>query len=149
MKKEVALAIITGLIVGLLVSFGLYQARRIYLPTPEIESNQTEIVPELPVSENAGHMIEIASPADFSLTDTSSITISGTTTPDSYIAAVSSTSEVVGQANATGDFTLPYTLIEGVNIITLTAIGPTGEQADTDLTITYIVESNVEAADEN
>lgn len=151
MKKEVFLAIITGLVVGSIISFAIYQARNYYLG----DQNGPDIRVETPTNDISEpenqHSIEILSPLDFSLSDTNRVSISGTTSPNSYMSAVSEISESIFLADSNGNFSLDFVLAEGVNIITLTAITYENEeanQAEVDLTVTYLTESETEVADE-
>ncbi len=136
MKKEVLFAILIGFAIGLLITFGIYQAQKTYQraaqstspsPTPD---NQTT-----PFSSN----LEITFPQLESVTDQPTTTIKGITQPQYYITAVSNDYHTFSQADTNGNFSLEFNLEEGINIITLTSLEDQQPQDSTDLLITYTI----------
>ena len=143
MKSEVIIAIVIGFAIGLAITFGIYQAQKLYVSktvsAPEIAPSPTP-TPE-PIVE---HTLEISSPSNFELSDQDTITISGSTTANAYITLVSETLETTGQADSSGAFAIPIELAEGANLITITAINENGDTASQDITVSYIQEQTLQ-----
>lgn len=134
MKKEVIIAIIIGFIIGLIITYGIYRAQLAYQGNPTTESQQTS-----PQDDQSApsHGLNVTSPIDETVISSESVTISGATTANSYITAVTADSEEFTQADSSGNFSLTYELQAGANLISLTTISPQGETATTDLTLIY------------
>lgn len=148
MKKEVFIAIATGLILGLVISLAIYQARQMY--TADANSEATiEVLPPATPTPELGHQLEIIEPSNFTLAETDTLTISGNTTPDSYVTMVSDTFEGFVQAGPGGEFNLDFPLETGVNIITITSIDQEGYQASGDITITYLIDETTQEESED
>lgn len=150
MKKEVFIAIITGLTLGLVISLAIYYARNQAVPENVVQSqeeltqnqaNTVDEVEQLP-------KINITTPANFALLDTQEVAISGQAEPNVYLTAVTTSSEAFTQATSNGNFSLRIKLLEGVNIVTITATSADGSQESVDLTLTYLSNQNGAANEE-
>ena len=137
MKKEVLIAIVLGFIIGLIITFGIYRAQKAYRGQLTQDQMPDLPTPDAQTSSSAGHQINITSPQDETIYDQEILGISGSTTPLSYVTAVSSQDQAVTQAAQDGTFSLTIELTGGGNIITVTAIDSDGQSASQDLTITY------------
>ncbi len=130
MRKETLTAIIIGVIVGLLLGFGIWRANSAFknrgsirltgpTPTPRSEANQ------LPVSESA---LNIISPQDMEVTVNEEITISGITTPRAVVAISSNENDQVLRANESGKFEASFKLANDLNQILISAFDQNGKE---------------------
>jgi hypothetical protein len=128
MKKEVIIAIIIGIGIGLVITFGIKTAqeslsKELQNPQPELTVNTPEVI-EAPV-----HQIEITSPKNNSVIEKNTVSVSGTSTPFSMIGLISTTDQNATMADNQGNFSLMASLTAGVNILTLSSYTVSGEQA--------------------
>ncbi len=136
MKKEVTIAITIGFTIGLIITFGIYRAQKAYQDNKQSLQNNNQQQQTNP-TEPPPHSLVVTSPVDETLSDQDTVTITGTTSPNSYLTAVSSQHQTFTQAQADGTFSLEMTLEEGANIITITSLDQFSNSQTADLTITY------------
>ena len=131
MKKEVLFAIMVGFLVGLVITFGIYQAQiaRKKTLSKKPGSQIEQVAPQ-------NNTFKIHTPGNFSVVDSETLTISGTATPNSYLAVIGQKTENIVQVNSDGTFTTQVDLVEAVNIITVSNILESGQTTETELTIT-------------
>jgi len=137
MKKEVVLAIITGFIIGLLITFGIYTART------SLEKNQS---PDTTVSAQPTGNFQTSSPTGLTITkpqnhtlvDTDTVQLHGATFPNATITLITTLKNQIITANGDGDFTTDLELEGGLNQILITSYDQTAsDSAQTQLNITY------------
>jgi len=153
MKSEVIIAIIIGFAIGLVITFGIYQAQKLYLnPSKDKATEEANLIKPTPeTNPKDTQFIEIDSPANFSLSTVDTITVTGQTSPEAFVTIVSETLDVIGQADDDGNFEIEIELESGANLLTLTSVNENGNQISKDLTVTYIVtedEPNQQATEE-
>lgn len=125
MKKEVFIAVILGLGIGLFITYGFYRARTALVPT----TKPTDLSgTPLPSGIQAESTLIINAPEDESLTTDKQVTIAGTTEPNSFVVVLVGESDTITTADETGNFTVKDTLKEGGNGITITSISEDGTQ---------------------
>src|SRR5687767_11775761 len=90
MKKEVLLAIIIGLILGLIITFGIYQANRYTKPTNTPEVNITPT----PSPSTQSSLITLISPSDGDIFQDSVATISGSVKPGVFLTLLTEDDEI-------------------------------------------------------
>lgn len=137
MKKEVIIAITVGFIIGLIITFGIYQAQRLYLQPKVEEVVQTPTTSPSPTSENQ-HSLQLIAPENFGYFEVSPITLTGFSSPNAYVTIATVTQEYVTQANQSGSFSSEVVLEEGANILRITAIDANGARVSEDVTVTYV-----------
>lgn len=135
MKKEVFTAIIIGFSIGLAITFGLHYLSR---PPAETSIMESEVTPSPAESELPDHQITLSGEITSYVTDQPIYTISGSTTPDSFISIISTSQSSLLSASDTGSFTSPITLDPGPNIVQITSFHPDGDQDAAYIDITYI-----------
>ena len=134
MKKEVLLAIIIGFAIGLIITFGIYTAKKALNQYP----NATQATPTpTPVSTTPSHTLTITQPETETVHDQDTLTLTGTTSPDSIVTIFTEEDETIVSADSTGKFSAPIKLIGGANDITVTAITSDGLTATAELTLVY------------
>lgn len=134
MKKEVVLAIIVGFSLGLIITLGIYTARRaLRRQTPVTSSPQASASP----SPTPSHGLTITSPAEEALLDQDKVILQGMTTPNSLVTVITPQDNLIVTANSTGEFQTQVSLVGGVNQLQIVALTPDGQRAETSLTLTY------------
>lgn len=121
MKKEVFFAIVFGLVVGLIITVGMYRARRALdtVPSQSPEPFLTTSVEETPLPTGEESLLRIREPAPELSTQQSTISITGTTLASTPIIVLHNEKELITTSDAQGNFSLPVTLVEGANIFTI------------------------------
>ena len=137
MRKEVILAIVGGVVLGLLVIGGLWWTNKAtteeslnITPTPVLEQPPTLI----PVSSLS---LEIISPEDEIIIEEEKITLEGKTAPESVVVVIYPEGENIVEADEEGNFETEITLVGGANEIKVTAYDEEGNQAEKSLTLVY------------
>lgn len=128
MKKEILFAVSIGLIIGLIITFGMYRARQAVTgsTTVNIDPQSATKSP----STNTKDAILISEPLDESLIPEAQTRVSGQAFPLAAIVVLTSKGETVGQADSRGNFSLTVPLEIGANIITIRAYGETQEPVE-------------------
>lgn len=132
MKKEVVLAIVLGLLAGVIVTFGIYTANRALqqraeesiteqTPTPTAESQTAE---QKKTAEATAIDLDIETPETNSISTEDTITLRGTTFPNAMIVVFVNNNDYLISANATGKFAAPIKLTAGGNTIVVIAKHP-------------------------
>lgn len=131
MKKEIVIAIIFGLAVGLIITVGMYRARRAMetVPTEDVDITQTiQTSPEesaIPEDASSGRL-RLREPLPDSFTTEKSAQVSGTTLSNSTIVVLQNEREILGSSDTEGNFSIPLTLESGVNVLVIRVLA-TGE----------------------
>jgi len=133
MQKEVFLAIFIGFVIGLLVTFGVWQANKAIktttAPTP------TPTVQEVP--EITKPILNILTPANEYLSKEPKITLKGSYAPDSQIVVIFEKGEKILKAEKDGNFETEIDLVLGENLIEVYGFTKEGEEAKQTLTIVH------------
>lgn len=143
MKKEVLLAIIIGIILGLIIMAGAKFNSIKNLITaensnPEILDTVSPVPTTTPTpTPEPALAISILSPENESLVDTSPVELAGKTSPLSTVVIIAEEDEVILRSSEQGDFKAEVDLIGGENIIEITAYDSEGREAKTELILTY------------
>lgn len=137
MKKEVIIAIAIGFGIGLIATFGVFNAQKsikeaskIQSPVPSIESKPTD---EPVVSQS----LSLSSPLDQSIISEGKAAISGTAAPNSLIVVLGEKGEKVVRADKKGNFETDILLVSGENEIEVQAITDAGEKISKTVTVVY------------
>jgi hypothetical protein len=133
MKKEVILAVILGLGLGLVVTYGIYTARK-SLKGPS--SKVVEVSPS-PTADNANSALVIISPEDESLQFTKDLKVTGTTTPTATVVVFINDTFQVTKADNSGNFSIQSQLNNISNIIVIRAIDSQGKVTEENRTVVY------------
>ena len=138
MRKEVLLAIILGVGLGLVLTFGIWKANR------ALKENQTTagIFPTPAVSgesvEASGLTLSILQPEEGDLAGKDKIAVTGSTSPGANLIILSDTGEQAGVADSRGSFETTVELIGGANDIKVIAFNPnTGERVEKQVTVVF------------
>lgn len=140
MKTEKLVISFLAVIIGILfagVAFYLYQSTKV---VPETEKKILATISPTPTPPSNLHLT-IDKPEDEKVVDTKTITVAGTTTQDALVIVSIDTGDQVFTPATNGNFSSTLTLVDGANIITITAIAPNGEQTVVTRTVTYSTET--------
>ena len=130
MKKEVLIAIIIGFIFGLVITVGIYTARKSLNARDQMTNPQSLDQSPTGYNSNSTHSINITSPPVYTISDTTEVTITGITTPNSMVAAISTESHHITSADNQGNFSSKVTLDAGENIVKISSYDISGNSAE-------------------
>jgi len=142
MKKEVLLAIIIGFTLGLVITFGIWQANKALkqavpeqtLPTSQVQEEEKTPSPTLPPSQIS---LTITSPEDNSIINKEKIDISGKTSSKATVVITYEEGEKIIEADENGNFASEITLVGGANEITVSAYDQDGNETTKTLNLVY------------
>ncbi|MCG2692437.1 hypothetical protein L6272_06505 [Microgenomates group bacterium] len=138
MKKEVIIAIIIGLLIGLVFTLGISTANKALNQqkakklTPQDSGNSLTTS-----NNNQQKTLTVTSHENFDLINQSEITLSGIAWPNAVIALMAETQTRLIQADSEGIFTFQINLIKGFNEISLIATDETNIAQTQNLVLTY------------
>jgi hypothetical protein len=135
MKKEVFVAIFIGLSVGLLVTFGVYTARKTFSPSGEIPSPSPSALP----SGNPNNNLRLTSPEDETIQNTKEVRVAGVTDADAVVAIFINERPFITRADQNGNFAITSDLDDNSNVIRVTSVDEDGNVAETDRTVIYSI----------
>lgn len=140
MKRDIIIAVIIGFIAGSIIAITAVNLPNI-IKNNSVKFNTggkiTPIpTPKLPEIIN----LEITSPKDQFLSPNKTVEIQGKSKPGSTIFLESDTDNKVKEAGSDGSFTDKLDLIEGINIIRISALDENGEYLTKELTVFYTSE---------
>lgn len=134
MRKEVIIAILLGLSLGLVVTFGIWTANQ---AVKEKKTEQTVQVVQTSPSPSPRAELVISSPENNIVVDKNKIEIAGRTASESVIAIFSEEYEAFTQADEEGFFSTTLPLAKGSNKITVTSIDKLDQEEEENLMIVY------------
>jgi len=128
MRKEVVIAVIIGLILGLSLTFGFYQMKK---------SSDTESTPTTDLEQFVGvsptpeptvtTKIAILAPEEGSILSEARTVISGSTIPNSYLVLFVNEEEFITTSDETGNFSFDVELENGSNLLIVHLLEDSGE----------------------
>lgn len=127
MKKEVLIAIMIGLTMGLLITYGIYRVQSAINQPPITDVLEESATNSAQVA--APTVIALHSPEQGKVQTTSEVIITGTTIADSFIVVFVNDTEAITTSDRSGSFTYEATLAEGTNIIRVHVIDESGNTA--------------------
>lgn len=123
MKKEILFAVSLGLVVGLIITFGVYRAQQAMKNASTVNSTIADTISQppspstSPTSQNDAFLV--TEPKDESLVAEAAIHVSGQTFPNAAVVIIGVKGEIVGTSDDKGNFSIPFTLQPGANVITV------------------------------
>lgn len=141
MKKELIIAILFGLGIGLLTVFGIITAQTALSEhdqrqTAEGEEQQPASSSPTPSSPSV-HFVEVTGPVDGQVVSEESVTVLGKTSPESVVVVTTETDRFFPESNPDGSFRQDVKVAGGVNDIRVVSFSPKDERAEQELTIVY------------
>lgn len=144
MKKELLLAILIGLTVGLVIVYGVYRARVIL--TPKGQRNMIEASPTPEPSAEVLSKLVVHSPLDESIQETPNVTIAGTTNHNDFVVILVNDQDFVTTADSSGNFSISAQLEVGSNVIQVISIDEDNQSTTQELTVIYTTKPLLETA---
>jgi hypothetical protein len=134
MKKEVVVAVLIGLILGLIITYGYYRAQTAstFTQTPDLTAT-----PEPTADTTQLGNLVLHSPQDETLTDNPDLQIAGTTDPNSFVVIFVNDDESITTADESGNFSLSAKLKQDANIISVYSIDEDGKTSSVERTVVY------------
>ena len=142
MRKEVLVAIVLGFGLGLLITFGVWQANKKLqkpaevIPTPAI-STDVSPAPEQPTPTPDHRGLVINTPENNSLFNEEEIEVSGQTVPSSIVVVFYEEGEKILEANEEGAFSTTVTLVGGNNEIMVKSFADDGTKIEQTVNVVY------------
>lgn len=140
MRKEVIIAITFGLIVGLIITIGMYRARTALevVPTEDTPAITQEDASPLPSSKPQTQTgLILREPAEDALSTTQNTLVSGTTFANRAIVILLNEKEVVAMSDEQGNFSIPVSLGLGANLVKVRVLNPQANPIEVTRTIVY------------
>lgn len=142
MKKEVVIAILIGLSLGLFITYGIYQAR-----TGISRRSDTDLTVSPALSDELSGELILNSPLDESVQNEDTVSVSGTTIPNSFVVVFVGNDETITTADDSGNFSVEVTLVDGANIITVSVVDQDGRTLSLERTVIVSDEEFEEATE--
>ena len=142
MKKELFLAILIGLLVGLVIVFGVYRTKILF--TPKNKGTTLESSPSPEASADIISNLVIHSPLNESVQEEENITIAGSTNHNEFIVILVNEEEFITTADESGNFSISTQLETGSNIIQINSINEDGKLTTEELTVIYTTKPLIE-----
>lgn len=132
MKKEMVIAIAIGFLLGLVITFGVYRLR-----VAKNRSNTTTVAsPTVSASPTADDtLVTIHSPEEGLITEEKSLTVTGSTIPDSYVVLFINETEYIRQSDEVGNFSFEVELADGSNLLTINVLTDDGQVISKERTV--------------
>ena len=122
MKKEVVISILIGLTLGLIITYGIYRMRTALLAP----RTTTEILATPTPSAEPLANLTILNPIEGLIQTQNTITVTGTTLPNSIVVLFVSEEDQITTADANGNFSFESELKTGSNVLTVHTVDESG-----------------------
>jgi hypothetical protein len=133
MRKEVTYAVVGGIILGLIVAFGVYRINSVVSG-----KNHINFATPTPQSAPPGELkIVLDKPENDDVVINDSVTVTGLTKPLTWIVLSGENGDYIIQSDSTGTFSQDVELIPGVNQIKVTAFEISGKESATQVLVVY------------
>lgn len=137
MRKEILFAIIAGGLFGAIIAFGAWRANVALAPET---ASETVNEPETKPKADGELAISLAKPEELDVITVSQTTVSGVTSPNTWVVLSTDDADYIIKSNDVGSFEQKIELIGGVNQITITALKDKTNSVEDNLTIVYSTE---------
>lgn len=134
MKKEVVLAIVLGIIFGLVITFGIYTANK---ALRDRQQNSTENAQDEQTTDTATQVTQIIAPEDGAIIAQDTVRLTGTTFPNADVIILVGEDSYATTSDGTGNFSAELELIGGSNVITTVITNPEGRQERDERIVVY------------
>ncbi len=141
MKKEVAIAIVIGLFLGLIVTFGIYTARRSSSSVQKSAEMLASTSPGNPNASPSQNSLVISSPEDGLITSDKELQVSGTTEPNSFVFIFFGEEFLLEKADATGNFSTRIPTKAGPLLIEIRTLDESGNSVEDERAV-YVGDPN-------
>jgi hypothetical protein len=143
-SRELIVAIVTGFILGLIVTYGVWtanqavkQKQQSLSPVPTSTTNNEPEEVEKVDKNNQTIKLNLAQPQPYTLVNFQAITVSGITNPGNAVFAYGEKNSELVIADQSGQFSTELQLVKGVNYLTVTSVSRQDEQITQTRTVVY------------
>jgi hypothetical protein len=133
MKKEIIIAILIGLSLGLFITYGVYQAKT-GITNKVGQDQKTLALTPVPDQEFSGELV-LNSPEDEIIQTEATTSVSGTTLANSFVVVFVGNDETITSSDESGNFSVEVDLENGVNIISVIVLDENGRSISTKRTL--------------
>ena len=137
MHKETIIAVVIGLLFGLMVTVSVYKLQSLSQPSETETPLSDQAVPSTSPEAESQDRLAISNPTQGLITSEAEITIEGKTDANALLVLFAHETQQIYEAEATGAFTIPFTLKEGPNFFTLVATNQEGTTFSVDRVVVY------------
>lgn len=140
MRKEILFAIIAGVILGVVIAFGVWRANSAIKNSDRIATENEAASTVTPVFIQQEFGISLASPEQSDVLTQSPTVFSGITKPSSWVVVLAEDNDYIIRSDEQGEFSQEVELAAGANQIKLTAFSDNGESAKKSVVVVYSTE---------
>ncbi len=138
MKKEIFFAVLLGLSLGLIVTYGVYRATQADTQNQIDDITQTgDDDQNSQINATIANLI-ISTPKDEAIVDTKTIQVAGNTSSNAFVIIYVGETPYVTTADQTGAFSVSVELSENSNVIGIHSLTEDGDETVVEVTVTYI-----------
>ena len=125
MRKEIFVAILIGLIMGLFITYGFYHSQRTTEPNQVTNIVDDNVEVDSPSSENG--KLTLFSPENEIIQAENKVKVTGSTGENSTVIIYVNNEPIITQADETGNFSKEVSLDSLANIISVYSVDSSGE----------------------
>lgn len=135
MRKEVLFAVISGIVFGIIVAFGISRANSALKSKPTTTSAPTPAAPS--PAPSGAFELSLVKPEEGDVLTESPTIASGVTAPSSWVVVSAAEEDYITRANESGAFSQEVNLVGGINRLTFTALDENAKSATKSLTVVF------------
>lgn len=142
MRREVAIAILVGSLLGLALAFGIWRANKVLQPTKTASESTPAGLSQTTdqTKKESGENLLVTRPENNSVVNEDKVVVQGSTNPYATIVIVASSGEIISQAKQDGSFSEEVKLLGGPNEIKVASYDKDGNKSEQTLVIVYSTE---------
>jgi hypothetical protein len=125
MKKEILIAILVGLGMGLIITFGFYRVRT-SITSPPVTDFDQETSQDSAESSPTASMLALHNPEDGTVQTEEQVTVTGTTIPNTYVVMFVNNDDFISTTDESGNFSFRAKLTNGANVIRVHVVDADG-----------------------
>lgn len=148
MHKETVIAVIIGLLFGLLVTVSIYRLQSLRKTDDASTTGSEQISPSTTPTTETRDRFSIEYPPQGLVTADANLTITGNTDPQAFLVLFVHETQEVFETDKEGKFSIPLSLKEGPNFITLVVANRDGITLTADRVVVYEKEIPLEDSPE-
>lgn len=137
MKKEVFFAVLLGLSLGLIVTYGVYRANQANTQDQVDTLLQESAAETIDPTANGISSLVIDAPENESIVDEAKQTIAGTTLANAFVVIYVNETPYMTTADQTGAFSISADLSLGSNVIGVHSLSEDGNEAIAEIVVSY------------
>lgn len=137
MHKETLVAVLIGLSLGLILTFGIYQWQKTSSETTQIIVPQMETQPQGLEETVANQELVISNPQEGIVTDQQQIKLEGTGPAGAFLAVFVGNKETISNISSDQTFAVDLSLEKGANFITVLATENSGKNYKSEILVVY------------